>query len=115
MEKEQIQEKGHLQFLNNLINDLNEFHIKLLETQKDKTYVQLFQTTAGVVTELKQKNTEAKNDVDLGIRAIYGFLLLKMQKKSISNETTDAIKRLSQWLANLSKLYKEYEDGKIDV
>ncbi len=111
MEKEKIQEKGHLQFITNLISDVNDFHLKLMETQEDKMYVQAYKLVAGLVEELKQKNSEAKNDVDLGITAIYGFLLLKMQQKQISIDTTEAIKRISAWLSALSKLYKDFENG----
>ncbi|MCY1720874.1 DUF4924 family protein [Prolixibacteraceae bacterium Z1-6] len=114
MEKENIQEKGHLQFLINLIADVNEFHLKLMETNQDKMYVQTFKTVAGLVTELKGKNPTAKNDVDLGITAIYGFLLLKMQQKEISIDTIEAIKRISKWLSLLSKLYKEFEEGELE-
>lgn len=111
MEKEHIQEKGHLQFITNLISDVNDFHLKLMETEEDKIYVQTFNTVAGLVEELKLKNPAAKNDVELGVTAIYGFLLLKMQKKTISIDTTEAIKRISTWLSALSKLYKDFEAG----
>jgi hypothetical protein len=111
MEKENIQQHGHLQFLTNLIADVNDFHLKLMETEEDKMYVQTFKTVAGLVNELKVKNPNAKNDVELGITAIYGFLLLKMQQKNISIDTTEAIKRISKWLSVLSKLYKDFESG----
>ncbi len=115
MEKEQIQEKGHLQFLTNLIFDLNDFHLKLMETGKDPIYVQTFKTVGGLITELKSKNPEAKNDLDLGITAVYGFLLLKMQQKQISIDTTEAIKRISKWLGDLSKLYRDFETGDFEL
>jgi len=115
MEKEQIQEKGHLQFLTNLIDDLNEFHIKLMQKEVEKIYVQTFKSTAGVISELKQKNITAKNDIQLGLDAIYGFLLLKMKKTKISEETVNAVKQLSQWLGIISKLYANFEAEKLDL
>ena len=115
MEKEGIQEKGHLRFLSNLINDVNNFHLKLIETKKDVSYIQIFQSVAGLISELKVKNATAKNDIDLAITAIYGFLLLKIQQKKISDETTEAIKRISHWLAGLSRLYLIYEEGKLEI
>lgn len=114
MEKEQIREKGHLQFVTNLIFDVNDFHLKLMETSKDGMYVQTFKTVSGLITELKEKNPEARNDIDLGITAIYGFLLLKMQQKEISIDTLEAIKRISKWLGDLSKLYRDFESGDFD-
>lgn len=114
MEKERIQNKGHLQFITNLISDVNEFHLKLMETGTDAKYLQVFKTVGALVEELKTKNPEAKNDVDLGITAVYGFLLLKMQKKEISIDTTEAIKRISNWLSALSKLYRDFENGELE-
>ena len=115
MDKEGKLEHGHLQFLINLINDVDQVHLKIMETEVDKMYVNTFQSVAGLITELKQKNKEAKNDVDLAVAAIYGFLLLKIQQKSISAETTDAIKRISNWLSYLSKLYKQFEEGDLEI
>ena len=111
MENERIKEKGHLQFLANLISDVNDFHLKLMETSTEALYLQTFKAAAGLLEELKQKNPAGKNDVDLAVTAVYGFLLLKMQKKDISIDTTEAIKRISTWLGALSKLYKDFEAG----
>ena len=114
MEKERVQEKGHLQFLINLINGLNELHLKLMETVVDKGYVNEFQSVSGLITELNLKSDSIKNDVQTCLDAVYGFLLLKMQKKEITDETTEAIKRLSSWLVLLSKLFKDFEEGNLE-
>ena len=114
MEKEGIREKGHLQFLANLIGDINEFHMKLMETGTEKVYVQTFKSVAGLISELKQKNKIAKNDIQLGFDTVYGFLLLKMKKAEISAGTENAVKQLSGWLSILSKLYKDFEVGDLE-
>ena len=115
MEKEEIQEKGHLQFLTNLIGDINGFHIKLMNAGTEKVYVQTFKAISGLIAELKQKNSSAQNDFQLGLDTVYGFLLLKMKKAEISDGTMNAVKQLSQWLGVLSNLYKDYEAGKLDI
>lgn len=114
MEKEGIQKEGHFQFLTNLIVDVNELHVKLMDTEIDKIYAQTFRSVAGLVNELKLKNNKAQNDIELGLDAIYGYLLLKIQNKAITNETNDAVKRLSSWLSALSKLYKDHESGDLE-
>ena len=111
MDKEGKRENGHLQFIENLINDLNEFHLKLLETEKDEMYVQIFKAIAGLLTELKQKNKTASNDIQLTLDTIYGYLLLKIKKSEVSEATSGAVTRLSQWLGILSKLYRDFEQG----
>jgi hypothetical protein len=114
MQKEGVQDKGHMQFLTNLINDLNELHLKLMETGIEKAYVSEFQTVSGLITELNLKGKVVNNDVQTSLDAVYGFLLLKMQKKEITAETTEAIKRLSKWLGILSKLFKDFEEGSLE-
>lgn len=114
MQKEGIAEKGHLQFLSNHIRELNEFHLKLLETGTNEMYVKVFQAVAGLLTELKTKNRQADNDMQLCFDAIYGYLLLKMKNSEITNETTEAVKRLSNWLGSLSKLFQEFEAGDLE-
>jgi hypothetical protein len=114
MEKEGIQKEGHLQFLKNLIADVNEFHIKLLAAESDNLYPQIFHSVAGLLNELKEKSSNEKNDIEICLDTIYGFLLLKMQNKKITTQTEDAVKRLSSWMSALSKLYKDYESGELD-
>lgn len=114
MEKEGIQKKGHFQFITNLLSELNEFHLRLLETKADNIYISIFQAVAGLVNELKQKNPEAITDVQVAIDGIYGYLMLKIQQKEITDETEEAVKRLSHWLAHLSKLFRDYEKGDLE-
>ncbi|MCD6355370.1 MAG: DUF4924 family protein [Prolixibacteraceae bacterium] len=115
MVKEGLSKKGHLQFVVNQIGELNEFHQKLMQTNVEPAYSNIYQAVAGLITELKQKNKVAANDVQLSLDAIYGFLLLKMQNKKITPETLQAVKQLSNWLGNLSKLYKDFETGNLEV
>lgn len=114
MQKEGIQEKGHLQFLLNQVNDLNELHLKLMETRINNEYSVVFQSVSGLITELNLKGNSVKNDLQISLDAIYGYLLLKIQQKNVTAETTDAIKRLSNWLGLLSKLYSDFETGDLE-
>ena len=115
MQKEGVQVNGHLQFITNLINELNELHLKLMESGIEKAYVSEFQSISGLITELNMKGNTVKNDVETSLDAVYGFLLLKMQKKEMTVETTEAIKRLSAWLGFLSKLFKDFESDELEL
>lgn len=115
MKKEGIQQKGHLQFLVNLVNDVNEFHLKLIETRKVPEYVQTYVSVAGLITELKIKSNVLSNNIFISLEAVYGYLLLKIQKKEITSETQEAMERIVGWLNQLSALYKDYEEEKLDL
>ena len=114
MEKEGKKEKGHVQFLSNLIADLNEFHLKLRETETDKKYMSVFSAVSGLLDELREKNPDAESDVQIALDGVYGYLILKIRKRQISSSTEEAIKRLSYWLGYLSSLYRDFENGKLE-
>ncbi len=115
MEKEGKQKSGHLQFLINQVNELYEIHLRLMQTEAEPVYVSVYKAVAGLINELKQKNSAAENDVQVAIDGVYGYLLLKIQRKEITPETTEAIKRLSQWLSHLSKLFRDFESGDLEI
>jgi hypothetical protein len=115
LEKEEKQKAGHLQFLTNLVNDLHEFHLRLMHTESEPVYVSDYKSVAGLINELKQKNPKAGTDVQVALDGVYGYLLLKIQKKEITPETKEAVKRLSQWLSHLSKLFREFESGNLEI
>jgi hypothetical protein len=115
MEKEDKKEKGHLQFLSNLLQEVNDFHLKLLSTEVDKMYPSVYQAVSGLINELKQRNPDTDQDVRVVIDGIYGYLMLKIQKREIHGETVEAVKRMSNWLAYLSDLFKKYEEGKLEI
>jgi hypothetical protein len=115
MEREGRQKEGHLQFLKNLVSELNEFHLRLMNEEVDEKYISVYTSVAGLVSELKKKNPDASGDVQVAIDGIYGYLMLKIQKKDISPETREAVTRLSHWLSKLSKLFKDYESGDLQM
>jgi len=114
MEKEGRQNSGHLQFLQNLTVDLNEFHLRLMESEVVADYSAAFKQVAGLISELRQKNPGSSGDVQVAMDGVYGYLLLKIKQQEISHETHQAVKSLSRWLAYLSKLYKDYEAGDLE-
>lgn len=116
MEKEQIIRKGHLQFIINIINDLNSFHLQLLQSGKDPQYPMLFQMAKPVINEFKAKSLEKDaNDILVSFQALYSIILLRLQKKEITNSTQTAIDHISKMMGHLSARYLQYEKGKFEL
>jgi hypothetical protein len=111
MEKEHVQEKGHLQVIVNLINDLNEFHHKMLEVQNDQEYIRLHRKNQEAITEIMQKTaTDADNEVEACLNALYGFMMLKLKSSEISAETHQTIENLAHQIGHLSARYIQFEN-----
>ena len=109
MEKEHLQEKGHLQVLVNLVNDLNEFHLKMLEVRNDPEYVRLALENKGAIDELTQK-TGAASDMATCLNALYGFMLLKLKSSEISSVTQSTIGNIARQIGHLSARYMQFEN-----
>jgi len=111
MEKEHVQEKGHLQVIANLVNDLNEFHHKMLEVQTDQEYARLHQQNQEAIAEVLQKtSTDAENEVEACLNALYGFMMLKLKSSEISSQTHQTIENLAHQIGHLSARYIQFEN-----
>lgn len=116
MEKEHIQEKGHLQFISNLVNDLNEFHLKMLEVEKDRVYVGLYAANRAAIAELIHKSgSESENEVEACLNALYGFTMLKLKSKDISPETRQTVEGIAKMTGHLSVRYIQFENDDFEL
>lgn len=116
MKKEQIESKGHLQVIKNTVSDMNDLHNQLLQTPKEIQYNALFFKTLPFLVEFrnKLKAGEETDDIELSLNALYGVLLLKLQKKEVTKETQVAIEHISKFIATLSAKYKADANGEIE-
>lgn len=116
MEEEKVKESGHLNFLKNKIDEINEFHLFLLQSKDHDDYKKQYKDTELALQEFAAKQKEKINNVvSLLANAIYSYYLLKLKKHNVSKETTEAVGHFSQLLNALSKKFNEYETGKLKV
>ena len=104
MRMENIQENGHLQINKNIVSNLNDLHLELLQEPKEIQYNALFFKTLPFLVEFRNKTKagEETDDIELALNMLYGILLLRLQKKEISKETTQAVEQIGKLLATLA-------------
>lgn len=115
MQNEGVVASGHFQFLVNLINDLNEFHLKIIKNNISPDYTNIFNAEVGLINEFRLKGNASANDIETCLNGIYGYLLLKMQGKKVSDATGQAVKQFGKLLGMLSALYKKWEEGGLEL
>ncbi len=109
---EQIQEKGHLQVITNLVGDLDRLHRDLLKEPKEIAYRHIYNATLPFINEFDEKTgKKLSNEIELCLTAIYSKFLLKLQEKEISKGTEEAIKAFSGFLAFLGGKYHDEQDA----
>ena len=106
MQSEGIEKEGHLFVNNELLKELSLFHAQLLKNPKELEYVQTYFKTLPFIQELRGKSkTQDLPEIEICFTALYGYLLLKLQKREISPETASAISQISNLLRSLSEKY----------
>jgi hypothetical protein len=111
MEKEHVREKGHVQAIVNLVNDLNEFHLRMLEVQNDQEYIRLYQLNREVISDFMQRSEiRVENEVEACLNALYGFMLLKLKYAEISELTQKTVEGFGRMIGHLSARYIQFEN-----
>ncbi|MFR3549496.1 MAG: DUF4924 family protein, partial [Coprobacter sp.] len=54
-------------------------------------------------------------EIETCFNALYGILMLRLQKKEISEQTQAAMKQISTFLALLSEKYKQEKAGDLEL
>ncbi|OFX29259.1 MAG: hypothetical protein A2W90_13540 [Bacteroidetes bacterium GWF2_42_66] len=112
MEKERLRDTGHLQMLRNLVNDLNEFHLKLLETNADPGYSGMFIQVQPLINEFRLKmQQEAGSDVETCLNGLYSLMMLRLQKKEVNQSTLLSFQSFGKLMGHLSARYLQFEKG----
>ena len=112
MHDEKITENGHLQFLINQVNDLQEFHLYLMNDEKETSYHEFYRIAAPNIRLFREKSKEpSAHDVQICLNALYSLLMLRLQKKEISKDTENAMNSFSNLLGLLSQKYIEFHRG----
>jgi len=105
---EGIVEKGHFQMLENIVAELNELHKRLISAPRETLYGSLYFQALPAIVQLRSKAGDKHvSEIETCLTAVYGYFLLKMQKKEISTETMESMKLISAFLACLAAKYHE--------
>ena len=116
MRREGVEKSGHLQLNKNVLIDLNNLHRRLLKNPKFAQYAAEYYKTLPFIVEIRAKAGENKKDeLESCFDALYGILMLRLSGKEVSEETTNAAKQISRFLAMLANYYKKDYNNEIDL
>lgn len=112
MKSEKIQTIGHRLELQEILVELSYLHNSLLTVLNDEKYINLYAIAKPVIEDFIEKsNLKGKNHLEVCFQALYMKLLMKIQKKEISQETENAFDQFRILVAYLSKAYHQMKSG----
>ena len=116
MRAEGVKERGHLQINRNVLQELTELHARLLASTRYPFYNAAYFKALPFIVELRQKNGHKDEpELDTCFEALYGVLLLRLQKKEITPATETALKAMSSFLSMLANYYARDRKGELDL
>jgi hypothetical protein len=116
MRREGVTEKGHLQMNRNVITWLTDLHLQLIRSPKFPYYNAAYYKALPFIVELRARGAHHDEpEVEITLEALYGILLLRLQKKEVSPETAKAQQALTAWLGMLSDYYKQDKKGELEL
>ena len=112
MKAEKVEAKGHIQALRNNVDELTELHFFLLHKAHDSRYQQIVTMASGNLVDFRNRSQagEEVSDVELALNALYGNLLLRLQRKEINPQTASAMESFGKMVGYLAAKYKQTEE-----
>lgn len=108
MHREGIVEGGHLQLAQNALSELEELHSRLL--QEDAVYRAAIIRLTPSLNLLKAKTDRpTMSDIEACLLLLYQIMLLRLQKREITPQTTSVQQQATQLLQFLSKTYHDHQ------
>ena len=120
MREEGVTQQGHLQINKNVIEGLAEVHELIVDNAKYPYYRQMYYKVLPYIVELRAKQKAdiisetigVAQELELCFELLYGVMLLRLQKKEISQNTLHAIREITTFIGMLSDYYKkDREEG----
>jgi len=105
---------GHLQINTILIQDMNDLHNRLLQSSKFPFYTSEYYKTLPFIVELRNKGSKDISEIETCLNALYGVMMLRLQKKKISPDTEHAIKEITTFIGILSDYYQKDRSEGLD-
>lgn len=112
MNREGKREKGHLQINDIILQQLIELNAQLLASPKFPFYNAQYYKVLPFIVELRNRGEKDKSEIETCLDALYGTMMLRLQKKEVSPDTAHAIQEISTFIGMLSDYYlKDKSEG----
>jgi hypothetical protein len=116
MVDEGVKEKGHLQINTNVIIQLTDLHNALLSSPKFPFYNAAYFKALPFIVELRAKNGKKDEpELETCFEALYGIMLLRLQKREISADTLKAVEAISALLSLLANYFDKDKKGELKL
>lgn len=110
MKDQGIEEKGHLDEVNELVKVLSKLHDQL--KADDEAYYSVYQKTLPFIeNNMSHAKGAIRDEIQICLNGIYGLLLLKIADRNIQPEEEEMVNRFGDLLSLLSFKFEEQKSS----
>ncbi len=112
MNQEGKRATGHITINELILQELNELNANLLASPKFPFYNAEYYKVLPFIVELRSKGNKDISEIETCLNALYGVMMLRLQKKEVSPATQNAVNEITTFLGMLSDYYiKDKTEG----
>jgi hypothetical protein len=116
MEKDNVEERGHVSEVIDIIGELSFLHSKLISDSTNTKYREKYNAANSYLVEISQKSSGSTlNPIELAINGVYGVMTLKMKQQEVFPETLEAVQTFTEFLSHLGKVYHLVKKGEFRI
>ena len=117
MREEGRTESGHMFMNQGTLLLLTDLHLELLKSPKQPFYSAAYYKALPFIVELRARSGHGEETPELEncFEALYGVMLLRLQQKTISKETKEAVTHISHLLALLADAWRKEQEGELEL
>lgn len=116
MESRNLEEKGHLYSVGEVMTELIYLHKTLVEVAENKKYIDLLKAAEENIKDFRKKSgLETNHDIEVCFQALYMKLLLRLKGESIGGESEEAFDSMRIVLAYLASGYHKMKAGDMSM
>lgn len=116
MHTEGVVKQGHLSVSRIVMEELKDLHEQLLASKRFPYYREMYYKVLPYIVELRTHGADhSKSELELCFDALYGVLMLRLQKKPITEETKKAIGDITTMLGQLADYYAKNRIKPLDL
>lgn len=115
MNSEGCREKGHLQINKIVMQQLIELNARLLQSTKFPFYSSEYYKVLPYIVELRKRGADNnENEIETCFNALYGVMMLRLQKKTLSPDTEHAVKEITTFIGMLSDYFMKDKEEPLE-
>jgi hypothetical protein len=116
MKDQDCEIKGHIKEVVDTLAELQQLHVNLLNSIKDKKYQDVFVAVTPSMEEFQRHMDRSDvGDVESLLTGLYGLLVLKLKGQEISDPTQKAMDLFSRVLGLLAAHHRVMKEGESNV